>query len=49
MELNSVIQIVAYIALAAAFLSSMFWVFLAYTWWKTEKKRIKESPAFGEI
>lgn len=43
MGLNMLIQIVAYITLSAAFVSSIFWIFLSYTWWKSEKKRIKKS------
>lgn len=43
MNLNMLIQIVAYITLSAALISSIFWIFLSYTWWKSEKKRIKKS------
>lgn len=37
-----IIQIAAYIVLGAAIVSSIFWVGLAYTWWKLERKRIKK-------
>lgn len=32
----------AYIVLSAALVSSIFWIGLAYTWWKLERKRIKK-------
>lgn len=43
MSLDLYIQIVAYIALTAALISSVFWIFLSYTWWISEKKRIKKT------
>lgn len=49
MNLNIYIQIAAYIALTAAFISSIFWIFLSYTWWKSEKKRIKKSRELNNI
>lgn len=38
-----IIRIAAYIVLGAALISSIFWVGLAYTWWKMEKRRTKKS------
>ena len=49
MSLNTFIQIVAYIALTAAAISSIFWIFLSYTWWKSEKKRIKKVREMNNI
>lgn len=39
--MNLFIKIAIYIVLSAAVLSSLFWVFLSFTWWKLEKNRIK--------
>ena len=49
MSLNIYVQIVAYVALTAAIISSIFWVLLSYTWWKSEKKRIKKVQEMNNI
>jgi len=49
MSLNVYIQIAAYITLTAAVISSVFWIFLSYTWWKSEKRRIKKTRELNNI
>ena len=49
MSLNVYIQIAAYITLTAAVVSSIFWIFLSYTWWKSEKRRIKKTREMSNI
>ncbi len=39
-------EIAAYVTLCGAIISSIFWIFLSYTWWHSEKKRIKKSKQF---
>lgn len=43
MTASTLITIAAYIVLAAALISSIFWIGLAFTWWRLEKKRIKKN------
>lgn len=43
MDTIVIIRIAAYIVLVASLISSIFWVGLAYTWWKMEKKRTKKA------
>jgi uncharacterized membrane protein len=49
MSINIYVQIAAYVALTAALISSIFWIFLSYTWWRSEKKRIKKSRELNNI
>lgn len=49
MSINIYVQIAAYVALTAALISSIFWIFLSYTWWRSEKKRIKKLRELNNI
>ena len=49
MSINIYVQIAADVALTAALIASIFWIFLSYTWWRSEKKRIKKSRELNNI